>query len=50
MSTNIGYPVATVFNQSGTYTSDQNTNGVDSRIGIHGASSAVVSYWVMGQA
>lgn len=112
MSSNIGYPVVTVFNASGTYTSDQNMNGVDSKgvrkligglsvgtvvggtgavdlaigflapdgnyytlgrlnnatgeqsftidgpipetlnvgIAIHGATSASVSYWVMGQA
>lgn len=108
----IGFPISTIFNQSGTYSSDQNTNGVPSQgarkllcglsvgtvvggtgaidlsvgglmpdgsyyqigrlnnatgeqsfsidgpipetlnvgIGIHGASSASVSYWVIGQA
>lgn len=35
-SPTLSFPVATVFNTSGTYSSDQNTN--------------VVSYWVMGQA
>lgn len=111
-SPTLSFPVAIVFNTSGTYSSDQNTNGVSSQgarklicglsvgtvvggtgavdlavgflapdgnyytlgrlnnatgeqsftidgpipetlnvgIGIHGATSATVSYWVMGQA